>query len=160
MKLYLVQHARALTKEQNPERPLSPGGREDARRIAGVLQQAGVRLWRIRHSGKARAQETADIIGAALQIDEDIEAMAGLAPNDAVTGVVPDLAGWDADVMLVGHMPFVARLAAYLLGEGSQERPVLAFEPGAVACLERTPPDGWQLVWMLSPALVRGGAAD
>jgi len=154
MRLYLVQHARALTKEQDPERPLSPAGREDAARIAQALQQAGVSLWRIRHSGKARAQETADILGAALKVEEGVEAMAGLAPSDAVTGVVPDLAGWEGDVMLVSHMPFVARLAAYLLDDGRDEGPVLAFEPGTVACLERTTPDGWQLVWMLPPALV------
>jgi len=153
MRLYLVQHAQALTKEQDPDRPLSAAGRDDAGRVAAALAGAGVGLWRIRHSGKARARQTAEIMAAALAVEDGVEAMAGLAPNDAVTAVVPDLSGWEGDVMLVGHMPFVARLAAYLLGEGEQW-PVLAFEPGTVACLERTAPDGWQLAWMLSPALL------
>lgn len=154
MRLYLVQHAQALTKEQDPERALSTAGRADAERVAAALAGAGVGLWRIRHSGKTRARQTAEIMAAALAVEDGVEVMAGLAPNDAVTGVVPDLAGWEGDVMLVGHMPFVARLAAYLLGGDEEQGPVLAFEPGSVACLERTAPAGWQLVWMLAPALL------
>ena len=34
MKLYLVQHAAAMPKDENPERPLSPAGREDVQKIA------------------------------------------------------------------------------------------------------------------------------
>lgn len=154
MRLYLVQHALALTKERDPERPLSPAGRDDAQRVAAALQRAKVGLWRVVHSGKTRARETAEILVAALRVDAGMEAMAGLAPNDAVTGVVPDIAGWTADAMLVGHMPFVARLAGYLLTGGTDEPPILAFEPGTVACLERTATGDWQLEWMLRPVLV------
>ena len=44
MKLYLVQHGQAVSKEEDPERPLSEQGREDVRRVATRLGEAGVRV--------------------------------------------------------------------------------------------------------------------
>lgn len=153
MRLYLAQHARALTEEQDITRSLSAAGREDARRVAEALRLAGVGLWRIRHSGKARARQTAEIMAATLPVYDGMEAMAGLGPSDAITGVIPDIAGWAGDVMLVSHMPFVARLAGYLLAGGTEPGPMLAFEPGTVACLDRTAVGEWRLDWMLRPEL-------
>lgn len=153
MRLYLAQHARALTEDQDVARSLSAAGREDARRVAEALRLAGVGLWRIRHSGKTRARQTAEIMAATLPVYDGVEAMAGLGPNDAITGVVPDIAGWADDVMLVSHMPFVARLAGFLLVGGAEQGPVLAFEPGTIACLERTSVGEWRLNWMLRPEL-------
>jgi len=36
MKLYLVQHAKAVATEQNPQRPLSREGRQEIQKIASL----------------------------------------------------------------------------------------------------------------------------
>ena len=40
IKLYLVQHGEAVPDAENPERPLTPRGREDIRRLAAFLAEA------------------------------------------------------------------------------------------------------------------------
>ncbi len=34
------------------------------------------------------------------------------------------------------------------------DRPLLAFQPGTLACLEKDPDGGWALAWMLRPELL------
>ncbi len=62
--------------------------------------------------------------------------------------------------MVVGHLPFMGRLAAYLVA-GSEDAVVAAFQPGTVVCLERADGDedgggGWALAWMVRPELLGG----
>jgi phosphohistidine phosphatase len=58
----------------------------------------------------------------------------------------------DMDVMLVGHLPHMSRLASLLLLWDSG-REVLDFAPGTVACLEKV--GGWRVKWMISPDTLR-----
>ncbi len=51
MRLYLVQHGEAVAKEVDPDRPLSEHGRENIVRLAKWLEQRGVEVREIRHSG-------------------------------------------------------------------------------------------------------------
>jgi phosphohistidine phosphatase len=55
--------------------------------------------------------------------------------------------------MLVGHLPFMARLASRLLA-GRDDRMSVAFPAGAVACLGYDPDDGWSLEWMVTPDML------
>jgi hypothetical protein len=64
------------------------------------------------------------------------------------------IAGSSVDVMLVGHLPFMAKLASRLIA-GSEDSNALLFSPGSVACLERTEEKGWTLAWMIRPELLR-----
>ena len=59
----------------------------------------------------------------------------------------------EGDVMLVGHLPFLAKLAS-LLVTGSSEIPVFAFQNSGIVCLDR-PPDSptWLIKWTLMPAI-------
>jgi hypothetical protein len=66
MRLYLVQHGDALPEQVDPERPLSAKGRRDVEAVARVLASAGARAVRVAHSGKLRAQQTAEVLTAAL----------------------------------------------------------------------------------------------
>ena len=55
------------------------------------------------------------------------------------------------NVMLVGHLPFMSRLAAWLI-TGSIEPPVFAFQNGGIVCLKENPDaGGWVIAWSLSP---------
>ena len=60
-----------------------------------------------------------------------VEAAAGLSPNDPVKPVARMVASLSADAMLVGHLPFMARLGGCLV-TGDEEAEVVAFVPGTV----------------------------
>ena len=108
MKLYLMQHGKAQTKEENPDRPLTEQGKNDVARIAAFLARAGRELREIWHSGKRRAEETAGIVAKHLQLQEGGVAMQGLNPNDDIHPVVETLQQRTTSVMIVGHLPFLS----------------------------------------------------
>ena len=155
MRIYLVQHGEAVPAEVDPERPLSAAGEADVRRLAAVLRRRGVGVARILHSGKRRAEQTAEVLAGALGPKLQPEARAGLNPNDSNAGVAQEAAGWEQDTMLVGHLPFMARLASRLIA-GREDAGVVAFQPGSVVCLERTDQRAWTIAWMLRPELLPG----
>jgi len=153
MRIYLVQHGEAVPAEVDPERPLSAAGEADVRRIAAVLRGSGIAVARVLHSGKRRAEQTAEVLAAALGPELKPEARAGLDPNDPTAGVAQEAAGWEQDTMLVGHLPFMARLTSRLIA-GREDSGVVAFRPGSVVCLERTDQRAWTIAWMLRPELL------
>jgi phosphohistidine phosphatase len=154
MKLYLVRHGEAVHQSPDALRPLSEAGEREVAQVAAVLHGAGVRVDRIWHSGKLRAEQTASILAGQLRHRTAIEQVSGIAPLDPVTAFARDLDVWQEDTMVVGHLPFLARLVALLLHTATTDEPV-TFATGSVACLERTPEDHWVLRWLLSPKLAR-----
>lgn len=155
MRLYLVQHGEALPKEVDPDRPLGDAGRRDVQEVARFLAAAGIRVDGVAHSGKRRAEQTATLIAEALGANRLPEARSGLDPNDPVEVIATDVKAAEKDVMLVGHLPFMAKLATHLLA-GREEPPAVGFVPGTVAALERTADGGFVLAWMIRPELVGG----
>jgi len=148
MQIYLVQHGQAQPKDVDPSRSLTERGRQETERVAALAARLDLNLHQIRHSGKTRAEGTAAILGTALSPAEGVRAASGLAPLDDVRPVAEGLAG---DVMLVGHMPFMARLAGLLL-TGDPGRAVIKFRNSAIICLARE--DGrWQAAWILTPEM-------
>jgi phosphohistidine phosphatase len=150
MRLYLVQHGAAVPEDVDPSRPLTAGGHADVARIADFLAAGGVRVGRIMHSGKRRAEQTAQILGEALGTTP--EARAGLDAKDPTDRVAREAAAWDQDVMLVGHLPFMAKLASRLVA-GRDDAGVVAFQPGSVLCLGRDQ-QRWTITWMVRPDLL------
>ena len=153
MRLYLVQHGEAVSKAIDPDRPLSERGRGDVERVAGLLERAGLQVEQTIHSGKTRARQTAEILAAVLSPDRSPSARSGLDPKDPVTPVMEQIEDFSDDTMLVGHLPFMARLATLLVTE-DEERTVVAFQPGSVVCLEKDESDGWRMLWMVRPELL------
>jgi phosphohistidine phosphatase len=152
MAIYLVQHALSLPKTEDPEKGISPEGREAAQTIAGVAKGYGVRVSQIVHSGKKRARETAEIFAAALAPDSGVVVMPGLAPLDDAAAIGNRL-NPSSNVMLVGHLPFMERLAAHLVA-GRQEPPVFRFQNAGIVCLDHYPEkDTWVVMWSLSPRI-------
>ena len=155
MRVYLVQHGAAESKAVDPTRPLTKGGREDVERAAAFAARLGVEVHQIRHSGKTRAEGTAVILGEALSPPAGVVAVPGLAPRDDVRPVARMLGNESQPLMLVGHLPFMARLAAHLV-TGDTERSVLRFHQGGIVCLEREE-DRWLVAWALTPELAAAG---
>ncbi len=165
MRLYLVQHAEAVAKEENPDRPLSDKGRADVQRIAAFLGRGRMRVGRVIHSGKTRAAETAKLLADVVSPGTEIEeAAVGLAPNDSTGLFVRAIGNWlkdvaagveaAGDVMLIGHLPFMGKMASLLVA-GAEEAGVAAFTPGTVLCLEHSgETGGWTIAWMATPGLL------
>jgi phosphohistidine phosphatase len=154
MKLYLVQHGKAVPKEEDPERPLSDDGRDDVRRVAACLGDAGIRVTRLWHSGKLRAAETAGILAVKVCSTKQVEVIEGIRPNDPVDEFASDADVWNEDTLVVGHLPFMSRLVS-LLAAGDSGHELVRYTPGTVVCLERNDSDHWEINWMLSPGLLQ-----
>ena len=152
MALFLVQHGIALPKDQDPDPGLSPEGIADVERIAGVARVYGIRVFRIRHSGKNRARQTAELFAAALHPESGMEETAGLNPLDDVIAFARQLDQRE-NVMLVGHQPFMGRLTSYLL-TGSPEKTLFKFQNGGIVCLDQEPGENsWFIKWRFSPRI-------
>jgi phosphohistidine phosphatase len=150
MALYLVQHGKNRSKDQDPEKGLSDEGRREVERIASVAAGYGVQVSRIRHSGKKRARETAELIAEALNPSGGLEAAEGMGPLDDVERLAPSLKP-EENLMLVGHLPFLDKLLSLLvLGEAG--RSILRFQNGGILCLDRdSQGQGWWMRWTLMP---------
>ena len=148
MRLYLVQHGQAKTEDEDPERPLTDEGLDSVGRVArDAVERFGVRVARVIHSGKARARQTAEVWGDLL--DTEVERVDALAPNDDPAIWVARLHREAEDLMLVGHLPHLARLASVLV-TGVADHPVVTFRQGGLVGLERAD-TGWVIGVVLPP---------
>lgn len=150
MAIFLVQHGKNKPKDQDPEQPLSEEGHFEVKRIANVAKEYHIPVKRIKHSGKKRAQQTAELFAAACTPAPGVEMMDGLGALDEVTALAAQLQALD-NVMLVGHLPFMEKLVSYLT-TASTEYQVIQFQNGGIVCLEQNPVDKhWFIKWTLMP---------
>lgn len=150
MALYLVQHGKNLSKDVDPDKGLSDEGIADVKRIADVAKGYGVQVNAIAHSGKKRAQQTADLFAEALSPSGGVGSREGLGATDDVTAAAQQLKAGE-NLMLVGHLPFMEKLTGYLTA-GDPETRVFKFQNGGIVCLDADPDgDGWVVKWALMP---------
>lgn len=152
MRLYLVQHGEALSKDVDPERPLSDAGQAAVARLAAFLERR-VQVSAVVHSGKTRARQTAELLAAVLSPGLPVETVSGIGPNDAVEPFVQQITAAGKDTLVVGHLPFMAKLVAYLV-TGDGDNTLVDYQPGSVVCLESNDDGNWQINWMLRPELL------
>ncbi len=155
MKLYLVQHGEARSKEIDPERPLTERGEADVDRLAAFLASAGVQPARFIHSGKLRAVQTAERLAKAMAPGVELEESGLINPSDNPGAFDWQSESWDTDTLVVGHLPFMARLVSHLVID-DYDKSIVAFQPGCIVCLERQGDARWQIVWMSAPSLLCG----
>ncbi len=153
MLVYLVQHGEAKPDAENPARPLSDRGREEVHRVARHAAALGLQVAKIRHSGKLRARQTAEIFAAVLSPVRGVREMDGLAPADDPGKAQAELESAVEPLMLVGHLPHLGRLASSLL-VGEPEREIIRFRNSAIVCLVKSE-SGWLLQWILTPEMAR-----
>ncbi len=153
MALYLVQHGRSLPKDIDPDQGLSDEGVAETQRIAEVAANYGVTVSHIKHSVKTRAHKTAEIFASALNPAKVISEVGGLKPLDDVIAFAASIDP-DENTMLVGHLPFMQRMASYLV-TGSTDKPVFKFQNSGIVCLSKDPDIGsWVIIWTLMPHIV------
>ncbi len=152
MRLYLVQHGRCVDEVEDPARPLSADGRREVQSVADIARHFAVPVARIDHSGKLRARQTAELLADALAPPGGVRERPGLAPRDDVLAFARDGLGEDG-LMLVGHLPFLERLAGLLL-VGDPERRIHRLQNAGILALEREEEGGpWSVRWAVTPNL-------
>ncbi|HTL14317.1 MAG TPA: histidine phosphatase family protein [Thermomonas sp.] len=138
--LILLRHAHAdaaAPGQDDPDRPLSATGREEARAAGDWLREHGLRPDRVLCSPARRTRETLEALGA-------IGAPAPtLEPSiyEASAGTLAALADANRDaerLLLVGHNPGLERLAALM--HSGQSGDYRGMPPGGIAVL-RLPAD-------------------
>ncbi|MEW5925515.1 MAG: phosphohistidine phosphatase SixA [Candidatus Zixiibacteriota bacterium] len=154
MRLYLMQHGEAKTKEEDPSRPLTDAGINNVRRIA--LYAAGhldVKPNQIIHSGATRAEQSAVILKEHLNPPGGIKAMEYLSPMDDPEIWAERVSDYNNDLMLVGHLPNIKRLTSLLLC-GNPDNAIVNFQNAGIVCLSREDSGNWAVCWILLPNMI------
>jgi phosphohistidine phosphatase len=136
MLLTLVRHGDATAPNNSlgdAGRCLSLRGREQARAAGRALALQGPHLTHVWTSPLVRAVQTTELMLAALAFDGVVEARDDLYPDSSSGSLLQSLRSLDpsADVLVVGHMPYMAALASELLGTH-----VAGFSTGAALRVE------------------------
>ena len=152
MFLYLVQHADAKREEQDPTRPLSKKGLQDINRVASYVSNLNIRVYKIFHSNKLRAKQTAEVLSENIKPIKGVSEVEGLAPLDNPDIWAERLKDIPDDVILVGHLPHLAKLASLLLC-GNTDKNVVGFKMGGIVCLKKDDAGVWSFEWMLTPEI-------
>lgn len=155
MFIYLVQHAEAKKEEVDPSRSLSEKGLQDIKKVASYVSQLNIKVYKIFHSGKLRAKQTAEVLSENLKPTKGITEVGGLAPLDDADIWEERLKGMTDDIVLVGHLPHLDKLASLLLC-GNADKNIVSFKMAGIVCLKRNDIGEWSLQWMLTPEIVAG----
>jgi phosphohistidine phosphatase len=150
--LYLMQHGVAVSEVRDPARPLTEPGRDAVERVTARAAAAGVHVDGCLHSGKLRAEQTAHVLAAGLLIPA-VEARGDLGPSSPVPPFAQWLVDQDARASLavVGHLPFLDRLASLLVA-GEEVAQVIRFRnAGLVKLVPKDDVSGFAIDWVLTP---------
>jgi len=152
MALFLVQHGKSLTKEQDPEQGLAREGIDESERMARQAREYCLKVSCILHSGKKRARQTAEIFGAELRPERGLQEREGLKPLDDVKNFAGTLRS-EENFMVVGHLPFMEKLISHLV-TGDADKAVLRCRNSGIVCLDAEQGTGsWVIRWALVPNL-------
>ncbi len=151
-----MRHGDACDGINDDLRPLSETGIEEAGRAGEVLARACESPSLICHSDLLRARQTAEIVAKRLGLVRNLCGRSGLRPNDSAAYFAKEIAG-DAyrggDMLIVGHMPFMADLASCLLS-GSESAISIRFTTGTLLCLDRSGHGVWTQRYHLPSTLI------
>ena len=154
-RIYFAQHGLALSKSDNPERPLSEVGIKQTKNIAKHIHSSGIPVSQIFHSGKLRTLQTADIIAATLDI-KTVSAIDHLSPNDEVRLITQNLNTDNA--LYIGHLPHLEKLVSFLV-TADENQNILKFQNSAIVCLEKVD-NLYHVRWYLTPDLISNSPAN
>jgi phosphohistidine phosphatase len=155
MRIYLMQHGKPVPKEEDPDRPLSEHGKRGVEKMSEFLRKSGIRVQEAFHSGKTRARQTAEIMVSQLNPDVKAQEMAGLSPLDDVKEIATQIKDTDKELLIAGHLPHLGKLASLLIAR-DEAVPVVSFQQGGVACLEKDEKGHWSVAWMVVPEIIKG----
>ena len=148
--IYLVQHGKSVSKEEDPDRPLSDIGAEEVKKIAIQLKEYNPRLNSIYQTNKLRAVQTAEILQRYLNASQGTKEITGMNPNDDVQLFAAKI-DKVKDAMYVGHLPFMEKLVSFLT-TGDDSKGIVKFQNAGVVKLQYfDEKDSWFITGTLLP---------
>lgn len=153
MRVYLIQHGKSKSKEEDPSRPLTDEGIRETEAIARFFGEAlGLKARYLIHSPKLRVKQTAEIIKKYVPSIENVletDAVSPLSDPKTISRKLDDL---DEDTIIVGHLPHLSRLASYLLCS-DPNREIVQFRYSGIFCIEKKE-DKWVIRFFITPDLI------
>jgi phosphohistidine phosphatase len=156
MDVYLMQHGEALPAELDPSRSLSEVGQRSVEVVSRHAAACGVRIDRIVHSGKLRAVESALILARELGC-ADVRHIEGLGPGADVGAAAESLIVADrpGSVAIVGHLPFLDRLASLLVAGDPGAHVIVVRNGGLMKLVPSASASGFSVAWVITPEVAR-----
>ena len=155
MEIYLMQHGPNLSKDEDPEEPLSPDGKKQILRAAKAIKKMGLQFDVVIASPKKRSQETAQIVAEAVgfpsqRIVETAKVKA-MTPAEETIAYLAQFTDQES-ILIAGHLPSLAEIGSILLTSGSKA--TIQFERGGIGRIdvEKLPTHDGKLRWYLTPA--------
>lgn len=160
MNVFVLRHGEAGTRVTMPskdfERPLTEAGRDDIESIASSLRDLHVEFDRVATSPLQRAKETAEIVASTYKTNSPkLEIWEELRPEGNRQDTIQHLSRLrqDADVLLVGHEPYLSSLVGELITGGSTSAKI-SLKKGGLAKIQIhsfAPKPSGELRWLLTP---------
>ena len=164
MNLYFMRHGIAVARDDtgipsdDHERALTPKGIKRIQKAAKGLVSLSLSFDKILSSPFDRARQTAKIIAEALHMEDRLEEIQELCPDQSVQNLLSGLAAYSGkkNILLIGHEPLLSRTVSFLLsGNAGAE---VRLKKGGLCCLEvdGLPPKGSAVLnWALTPKQLR-----
>lgn len=154
MKLFLVRHAPAVPRRRgvpDATRPLTQSGRARFRRAVAGMQRLGFRFDRVYHSPRRRAVETAELL---LPLVRGETVATPSLTHRPTASLLAEIRG--ESVALVGHDPWLAMVASWLVTGQRRHATRFPMKKGGVVVLEGAlRPGAMRLVAALPPKALR-----
>ena len=154
MKIYIGRHAEAEPASVDVNQGLTANGLMQADQMGQYLAELSVRPDQILHSVKARTRETAQIYAKHLDVHHVTECDTLLKEGMSISPLLDMIAVWKEDVLLVGHLPFIAKLLNALVLGDEQLGPLYPFPLGGLVCVERVSHERWVMQWAVDPMII------
>ena len=155
MEIYLMQHGPNLSKDEDPEEPLSPDGKRQVSKAAKAIKRMGLKFDVIIASPKTRSQQTAalvaETVGFPVEGIMETQKIKAMTPAEETIAYLAQFNEKDS-ILIAGHLPSLAEVASALLTSGSKA--TIQFERGGIGRIdvEKLPTHDGKLRWYLTPA--------
>jgi phosphohistidine phosphatase len=158
MNLFLVRHAEAVALElsgvnSDADRPLTQQGHAQSRAVATALLRLGVRLELVLTSPYLRCRQTTQgLIDAWAESRPKVEECEELAPEGKSGKLARVLRKQKVENLgVVGHMPDLARYAAWLIGSKKARLDFAKASVGLIDFPELPDKGSGRLLWLVTP---------
>jgi phosphohistidine phosphatase len=164
MNIFILRHGIAVERgtpgfDKDSERPLTPKGKRQLRKSAAGMKRMKLRFDLILSSPYERARRTAEIVAGELKLKKRLKFTDSLkyeSDPEKMVGEMATLKPMPHNVLLVGHEPYLSRLAS-LLASGSGDF-AMDLRKGGLGKLEAESLHAGkcaQLAWLLTPKQMR-----
>ncbi len=152
MKVYLVQHGINNPENEDPQKGITDQAKLDIDKMGAFIGRMNQQYEAVFHSDKKRARQTAQILGKHLKHTLGVHETDCLGPTDDIDVWLNRILCSDGDPVLVGHLPFLNKLASRLV-TGDENRQIVSFNNASMACLEGDD-DSFSVKWVITPDMI------